>query len=897
MSAGKDADWLREATEALEVQARRRRLAGRLARLGSWTVDLRDESITWCEQTCAIHDVPEGTSPPFDEAVAYYVPGHRDRIRARFEACATKGQSFDEVLQIETAKGRKVWVRAIGEATRDELGEIVAVEGAFQDISELIAAREQSEASTRLLHETLEGINDGFVLLDYKWRFLFVNAQAEKLVRRSRDELLGKAAWDEFPEAVGATFQREAERAVATGQVVRFQEYFPPLEGWFEVVVEATSEGIAVHFRDITQKRAREEQLRLLETAVSRQGDILLITEAEPIDAPEGPKIVYVNEAFTRRTGYSREEAIGKTPRILQGPKTDRAELDRIRQSLEKWQPVRSELINYTKSGDEFWIELDIVPVADETGWFTHWVAVERDITERKRAEEATRVGQERFRLLARAANDVIWDWDLVEGTLWWNESLHFKFGYDPAEIEAGLESWMKRIHSEDKDRVLESLDAVISGSESVWQDEYRFLHAEGHPMVVIDRGFVIRDPQGNAVRMLGSMIDVSREREMEGRLRQAQKLEAVGQLTGGVAHDFNNLLTVILGNAEALSEELSDQQQLRMLADMTATAAERGAELTNRLLAFSRKQALEPRVLDVGSVVYSMEGLLRRTLAENIDIEIVRGGGLWQAEIDPGQLESALLNLALNARDAMPDGGHLTIEITNAALDDDYAASEPEVRAGQYVLITVSDSGQGIDEAVLKRVFEPFFTTKEIGKGSGLGLSMVYGYVKQSGGHIRIYSEPGQGTSVKLYFPRARGKADKFDSGKPGAPIVGGDEEILVLEDDELVREHLVARLAGLGYKVISSDTGPRALALLEQSPDVDLLLSDIVLPGGMNGREVAEAARVMRPDLKVLFTSGYTENAIVHHGRLDAGVELLGKPYRREQLAAKVRKVLDGE
>lgn len=895
MKAKRGADRLREDIDALQIQARRRRLAGRLARLGSWSVNLADKSIMWCEETCAIYDVPEGASPTFEEAIGFYVPQHRERFRAQFEACASEGRPFEDTLQIETAKGRKVWVRAIGEPTRDELGKIVAVEGALQDISELITAREQSDIRSRLLHDTLDSISDGFVFLDTEWRITFANAQAEKLAARSRQDLLGKVLWDEFPEAVGSTFQREYERAIATGEVVRFQEYFPPLGAWFEVAAESTPEGLAICFRDITQKRADEEQLRLLETAVSRQGDILLITEAEPIESPEGPKIVYVNEAFIKRTGYSREEAIGKTPRLLQGPKTDRAELDRIREALETWQPVRSELINYTKSGDEFWIELDIVPVADKTGRYTHWVSVERDVTERKRAEEATRINQERFRMLAKATNDVIWDWDLVEGAVWWNENLHAHFGYDPAEIEPGPESWMNRIHPEDKDRVLESIDAVISGSESHWQDEYRFLHVDGHPVQVVDRGFVIRDLQGNAIRMLGSMIDVSHQREMEGRLRQAQKLEAVGHLTGGVAHDFNNLLTIILGNAETLSEELSDKQQLRMLADMTATAAERGAELINRLLAFSRKQALEPRVLDVGSLIYGMESLLRRTLAENIDIEIVRGGGLWRVEIDAGQLESALLNLALNARDAMPGGGHLTIEITNAALDDDYVASEPEVKAGQYVLITVSDSGAGMPASVLNRVFEPFYTTKEIGKGSGLGLSMVYGYVKQSGGHIRIYSELGVGTSVKLYFPRVHKEADQHGLDRSGSAIVGGVEKILVVEDDPLVREHLVARLAGLGYKVVSSDTGPRALRLLEQTSDVDLLLTDIVLPGGMNGREVAEAARFIRPDLKVLFTSGYTENAIVHHGRLDVGVELLGKPYRREQLAAKVRKVLD--
>jgi CheY-like chemotaxis protein len=327
----------------------------------------------------------------------------------------------------------------------------------------------------------------------------------------------------------------------------------------------------------------------------------------------------------------------------------------------------------------------------------------------------------------------------------------------------------------------------------------------------------------------------------------------------------------------------------------MTATAAERAAELTSRLLAFSRKQALQPRVLDVSTLIHGLEGLLRRSLPENIDIQIVRAGGLWQAEIDPSQLESAVLNLVLNARDAMPDGGHLTIEMANAALDDDYVGSEQDLASGQYVMIAVTDTGHGIPPAVLGRVFEPFFTTKEVGKGSGLGLSMVYGFVKQSGGHIRIYSEPDEGTVVKLYFPRACSKDDQVRLDNACRMIIGGTETILVVEDDQLVRGHLSARLVGLGYQVVAAETGPRALEILKQMPGLDLLLTDIVLPGGMNGRELADTARAMRPELKVLFTSGYSENAIIHHGRLDPGVELLGKPYRREQLAAKVRKVLD--
>ena len=383
---------------------------------------------------------------------------------------------------------------------------------------------------------------------------------------------------------------------------------------------------------------------------------------------------------------------------------------------------------------------------------------------------------------------------------------------------------------------------------------------------------------------------------EAEVQLRQSQKLEAVGQLTGGLAHDFNNLLTVILGNAELLADELRDQDHLRRLAEMTANAAERGAELTSRLLAFSRKQPLQPRVLDVSAqLLHSLEGLLRRTLAETITLRIERAENLWLAEIDPSQMESALLNIVLNARDAMPDGGSITIRIENADLDDDDVLSDPDLNAGQYIMITVTDTGQGMSEETLARVFEPFFTTKEVGRGSGLGLSMVYGFVKQSGGHVRICSEPEKGTSVTLYFPRSQGEGDQRQIDSKAHEIAFGTEIILVVEDDELVRQHVRTTLLELGYRVVEAADGPQAIEMLKQTLDVDLLFTDIILPGGMNGRVLADAAQAIRPELKVLFTSGYTEDTIIHHGRLDPEVELLSKPYRRSQLAEKLRKVLD--
>lgn len=394
-------------------------------------------------------------------------------------------------------------------------------------------------------------------------------------------------------------------------------------------------------------------------------------------------------------------------------------------------------------------------------------------------------------------------------------------------------------------------------------------------------------------------MLDLEAARaaqaQAEVQLRQAQKLEAVGQLTGGVAHDFNNLLTVILGNSELLVEKLQDREDLRKFAQMTVNAAERGAELTNRLLAFSRKQPLQPRVLNVGAqLCNNLESLLRRTLPESVTLQIEREDNDWLAEIDPGQLEAALLNIVLNARDAMPEGGRITLTIKDTEIDEDAAQSDPEIKPGQYVMITVTDTGHGMSEETLMRVFEPFFTTKEVGRGSGLGLSMVYGFVRQSGGHVRITSRPDNGTTIVLYFPRSLSEATENDAPKPRQPISGGKETILLVEDDDLVRQQVRASLLGLGYYVVEAENGPQAIEILQKLSHVDLLFTDIVLPGGMNGRSLANAAQALRPNLKVLFTSGYTENAMIHHDRLDPEVELLSKPYRRSELAEKLRKVL---
>jgi signal transduction histidine kinase len=394
---------------------------------------------------------------------------------------------------------------------------------------------------------------------------------------------------------------------------------------------------------------------------------------------------------------------------------------------------------------------------------------------------------------------------------------------------------------------------------------------------------------------------EIARRNEAEAALRQAQKLEAIGQLTGGVAHDFNNLLTVIMGGLETIGRQISLMPEVPQIArimraqTMAHHASQRAATLTARLLAFSRRQPLDPKSIDVDRLLGGMSELLKSTLGEQVRLEVAGNAGLWSALADASELEHAILNLAVNARDAMPGGGRLTIETGNTWLDDEYVAALPEpVPPGQYVLVAVTDTGTGMDKSTVDRVFEPFFTTKEMGKGTGLGLSQVYGFVRQTGGHIKIYSEPAHGTTVKIYLPRSH-VIPQQERIIPNATLIQGNEAILVVEDHDDLRAYSSGVLRDLGYQVFEAADAASAIGFLESSRSIDLLFTDVVLPDGLHGRNVADHAKRLHPTIKVLFTTGYTRNAIVHNGRLDAGVHLLSKPFTFRGLAEKVRKVLD--
>jgi PAS domain S-box-containing protein len=610
------------------------------------------------------------------------------------------------------------------------------------------------------------------------------------------------------------------------------------------------------------------------------------------------------NRGAQRFKGYSEGEIIGQhfsrfyteEDRAIDLPETAlRTAREEGRFEQEGWR-VR-------KDGTRFWAHVVIDPIRDPEGNLVGYAKITRDLSERRSAGEQLRESQEQFRLLVQGVTDyALYMLDLDGRVASWNAGAERIKGYTRDEI---LGHHFSRFYTEEeREAGVPSKGLQQAAAEGRWETEGWRLRKDGSRFwahVVLD---AIRNDAGELIGFAKITRDVTErknaERELEqarGALFQSQKMEAMGQLTGGVAHDFNNLLTVIMGGLDTIARSKpSDMVRIRRALEMSRHAVDRAAGLTSRLLAFSRKQALEPTPSDLNTLVRDMADLLHRTLGEQIELESVLSPRLWTVEIDQNQLESAILNLAVNARDAMTSGGKLTIETQNTFLDESYAVTDAEVRPGQYVVISVSDTGSGMSKSTLARAFEPFYTTKELGRGTGLGLSMVYGFVKQSGGHVTIYSEEGEGTTVKLYFPRHLSSAETLgeEGNEPEYPAASEDEVVLVVEDNPEVRAFSVMSLSELGYRVLQAADAEAALSILRSDQRLDLLFTDVVLPG-RTGKVLADQSAIVRPGLKVLFTTGYSRNAIVHHGRLDAGVRLLQKPFTFDQLASRVRELLD--
>ena len=682
----------------------------------------------------------------------------------------------------------------------------------------------------------------------------------------------------------------------------------------------------------------------------------MIITDPRQSDNP----VVFTNNSFCRLTGYAREEILGRNCRFLQGPETNRETVARIRAAVSAVEPIEIDIRNHRKDGTPFWNRLLLAPVHDQAGELAYFFASQVDVTiERERlaglesdnaalmaelsdrlrkqeedavalraATESSRRAERElaakaleFETLAENVSQLAWTAEPDGRVTWYNKRWYAYTGTDRETMQR--DGWRSVHHPDHVDGIVAEVAAKWASGRS-WQAVHLLRAADGSYGSFLTQAEPIRDDAGRLVRWFVTKTNITPQLEAERRLRelndtleqrvadevaerakteeqlrQSHKMEAVGQLTGGLAHDFNNLLTGISGSLELLATRIAQGRigEIDRYVDAAQQAARRAASLTHRLLAFSRRQTLEPRPTDVNRMVSSLDELIRRTVGPSIIVEFVPDQELWPTLVDPSQLENALLNLCINARDAMPSGGKLTIETGNRCLDA-RGARELDLLPGQYVSLCVSDNGIGMTEAVRERAFDPFFTTKPIGEGTGLGLSMIYGFARQSNGQARIYSELGEGTAVRLYLPRHQGNAepDGVAAELVDAPRAVSGETVLVVDDEPTVRMLVVEVLEDLGYTAIEAGDGAAGLDILNSGVRLDLLVTDVGLPGGINGREVAEAARLARPDLKVLFITGYAENAVLSHGHLNAGMHVLTKPFALEALASRIKEMIAG-
>jgi len=645
---------------------------------------------------------------------------------------------------------------------------------------------------------------------------------------------------------------------------------------------------VAQHQRAEETLRESEQQLRVQTTALDAAANAIMITD-------HNGTIQSVNPAFTALTGYTAQEAVGKTPRILKSGQQDEASYRNLWQTISSGQVWSGEMTNRRKDGSLYTEEMTVTPLRNGNGVIARYIAIKQDISDRKQAEEVLRQSEEQFRAMFDLASVGIAQADPRTGQ--WvrvNRKMCDITGYSAGEL---LRMHVADItHPEDRLSDRESFERVVRGEAPDYRMEKRYIRKDGVLAWVNVNMTVIRDAAGQPTRTMAAIEDISERKRIEAHLFQSQKMETVGKLAGGIAHEFNSIMTAIIGQSELMLYDLPAGNPLRKNTAEIHQAADRAATLTRQLLAYGRKQILQPEVLDLNTVLAGMENTLRHLAGRDVDVHIAPSSGPKLVKADPGQIEQVIVNIVMNAADAMPHGGKLTLETGETFLDQEYVSQFHDLKAGEYVMLAITDTGAGMSQAVKARIFEPFFTTKGVGQGTGLGLATCHGIIKQSGGHIIVYSEPGRGATFKIYLPKAQSEKKSPAPPLQSPSLPRGTETILLVEDDPALREMAAELLGRLGYTVLTAGDGLEALNVTNQhaTGHIDLLFTDVVMPH-MSGKELADRVRALYPHTKILFTSAYTENAIVHQGMLNPGITLLQKPFTPSALAHKVREVLD--
>jgi len=893
----------RQAEDRLRQQATLLSNAERIGHMGSWDMDLINDQLIWSQGTYRLFGItPEELQGGLSVFLNLVLPEDRPQLlRAHRASDHSTTGILDVEYRIRRPDGVIRWLYERGHVEFDQTGTAVRRLGMVMDITEQKNAETALRQSEERFRQLFRDAATGIAVTTLDGRFLEANTAYCQMVGYSPAELQ-QLDFTTLTHRDDRPQNQVLTQALLKGQRDSFiiEKRYLAKSGaiiWCRLSVSLQRDAVGQPVsmigvaEDITQQRQAEVALQrsqaLLRVACDISG-----TGAWWVDLPE--QTLTWSDKMYDILEWPQEQTPEVAAVIQCYVPGDREQLvAAFKACIHTGTSYDLSLRVTTAQGNLRWTRSIGEAVRDASGQIVRVQGAFQDISAQKTAEQELRSSEERFRLLSKATNDAIWDWDITTNTNWRGEGFTTFFGYQPDDMMLTHEWWQARIHPDDRPQVLASLRQALAHGASSWSGEYRFCCQDGSYANVFDRGYIMRHADGQPVRMIGGMMNITQQKNLEAQLQQSQKMEAVGQLAGGIAHDFNNLLTIILGCGEMLLTMVPKGDPLRAIANDIYTAGDRASDLTRQLLAFSRKQILSPQILDLNQVVSNLEKLLRRLISEDIQLRTQLATSLPQIEVDPGQLEQVILNLTLNARDAMPQGGELMIETAAMTIGPDESLGKLDCAPGHYVMLAISDSGHGMTTEIKDRIFEPFFTTKDPGQGTGLGLATVFGIVKQSNGLIDVYSEPGLGTCFKLLFPAVSVMATA--TAAETAPVQPGHETILLVEDEVGVRQIAKRALEQLGYQVLEAANGKAALDVMQAyAQPIHLVITDVVMPE-MSGRQLVEQLDRQGESVQVLYMSGYTDDAIVRHGVSEEVNAFLQKPFTPSGLARKVREVLD--
>jgi PAS domain S-box-containing protein len=898
----------KKAEEALRQSEERYRTILESIEDGYYEEDLAGNFVFFNEAMCRIYGYPK------EELLGLNYRRYTDKETAKKlfqvfnDIYRTGNPSNGYSYELIRKDGAKRYIEASASLIKDPSDKPIGFRGIARDVTE----RKQMEEALREREEQystlLETMEEGYYEVDLAGSLTFINDSFSKM--HARENMLGMNNREYMSKETARRVYEIFNGVYKTGQPVRLVEWEIVKGDGQKAIVEASvylvenSQGERIGFRgierDITERKRAEEALRQSE---ERYRNILESMQEAYYENDLAGHFIFVNDALCKHLGYSKEELIGKVSRQFQDEANAKKTYQAFNEIYRTGEPVKALEAEYIrKDGTKGTYEVSASLIRDAQGKPIAFRGVSRDITERKQAEEALRKSEERYRTVLENIQDGYFENDLAGNFTFVNDVIGKHLGYTKEEL-IGL-NYRQYTDEENRKKLLQQYGELYRTGVPIKILEVGYLAKDEGKVISEISTSLIRDSDGKPIGFRGISRDITErkqaeeeKRSLQEQLRQSQKMEAIGQLAGGVAHDFNNLLTVIKGYSQLSLLDLKEDNPLLGNIQEIEKATQRATDLTRQLLAFSRRQILDLKVLDLNVLLKDLDKMLRRIIGEDIELVTLLSKDLGKVKIDPSQIEQVIFNLAVNARDAMPSGGKLAIETANVELDEEYAHTHVNVAPGRYVRLSVSDTGVGMTQEVKERVFEPFFTTKEKGKGTGLGLSMVYGIVKQSNGNIELYSEPGRGTTFRIYLPRTEEEADTLHEREETDFFPKGSETVLLVEDDELVRDLANRLLTQQGYRVLKAANGQEALLVAREhvGETIHLLLADIVMPQ-MGGKELADWLKISRPNVKVLYTSGYADNAIVHHGVLDPGTHFLQKPFSLKTLSRKVREVLDG-